>query len=198
MRLLHSLAKTRASFDDPNLVSHVGLVAGMSAGADSIDDMDLLRHGTMSALFGGIHALSTLGSHLRSYTWGTSAAGEDGREFLANLAAQAPLLAGADVLAFLDIDSMQKRVYGHKKQGASFGHTKILGKSSWPGVPPRSPPGKRMSRLTRRTGRPRRPARRKCSSLTPRTGRCAGWPRSPPAARATSAAGSQPRSRGSS
>ena len=49
------------------------LVAGMIGGADSIDDMDLLRHGAMDALFGGIRALSTLGSHLRSYTWETSA-----------------------------------------------------------------------------------------------------------------------------
>ena len=29
-----------------------------------------------------------------------------------NLAGLAPLLPGADVLAFVDIDSMQKRVYG--------------------------------------------------------------------------------------
>jgi hypothetical protein len=36
---------------------------------------------------------------------------------------------GKNVLAFLDIDSQQKRVYGHKKQGAAFGHTKIQGKS---------------------------------------------------------------------
>ena len=48
-----------------------------------------------------------------------------GRELLAELARQAPLLPGADVLAFVDIDSMQRRVYGHKKQGAAFGHTKI-------------------------------------------------------------------------
>jgi hypothetical protein len=33
------------------------------------------------------------------------------------------------VLAFIDIDSMQKRVYGHQKQSARFGHTKIQGKS---------------------------------------------------------------------
>ena len=106
------------------------LVAGMAAGADSIDDMNLLRHGAMSALFGGIRAPSTLGSHLRSYTWGNvSQLEKAGREFLANLAGQAPLLPGADVLAFIDIDSMQKRVYGHKKQGAKFGHTKIQGKS---------------------------------------------------------------------
>jgi hypothetical protein len=36
---------------------------------------------------------------------------------------------GAKTLAFIDIDSMQKRVYGHSKQGARFGHTKIQGKS---------------------------------------------------------------------
>jgi hypothetical protein len=164
---LHSLAKTHASFDDPNLVSHSGLVpvmalaeraglgdlaaehvrpggecgvnahlkvpalaAGMAAGADSIDDMDVLRHGAMSTLFGGIRAPSTLGSHLRCYTWGNvSQLEKAGREFLAELARRAPLLPGAGTLAFLDIDSMQKRVYGHQKQGARFGHTKIQGKS---------------------------------------------------------------------
>jgi hypothetical protein len=164
---LHSLAKTHASFDDPNLVSHAGLVpvmalagraglpdlvaeharpggecgvnahlkvpalvAGMAAGADSIDDMDLLRHGAMSTLFGGIRAPSTLGSHLRCYTWGNvSQLEKAGREFLVRLARESPLLPGADVLAFIDIDSMQKRVYGHRKQGARFGHTKIQGKS---------------------------------------------------------------------
>jgi hypothetical protein len=167
VRLLHSLAKTHASFDDPNLVSHAGLVpvmalaqraglgelaaehvrpggecgvnahlkvpclvAGMAAGADSIDDMGLLRHGAMGALFGGVRAPSTLGSHLRSYTWGNVAQLEKaGREFLAELARQAPLLPGAGTLAFIDIDSMQKRVFGHAKQGARFGHTKIQGKS---------------------------------------------------------------------
>jgi hypothetical protein len=36
------------------------LVAGMVAGADSIDDMDLLRHGWMGRLFTGIRAPSTL------------------------------------------------------------------------------------------------------------------------------------------
>jgi hypothetical protein len=167
VRLLHSLAKAHASFDDPNLVSHAGLVpvmalagragladlvaehvtpggecgvnadlkvpclvAGMAAGADSIDDMDMLRHGAMDRLFGGIRAPSTLGSHLRCYTWGNvSQLEKTGREFLAELARQAPLLPGAETLAFIDIDSMQKRVYGHQKQGAKFGHTKIQGKS---------------------------------------------------------------------
>ena len=92
------------------------LVAGMAAGADSIDDMGVLRHGAMAALFAGIRAPSTLGSFLRSFTWGNvRQADRAGREFLARLARRAPLLPGADVLAFVDIDSAQKRVYGHKK-----------------------------------------------------------------------------------
>jgi hypothetical protein len=47
-----------------------GSVAGMIGGADSIDDLGLLRHGAMGMLFGGIWAPSTLGSFLRSFTWG--------------------------------------------------------------------------------------------------------------------------------
>ena len=167
MRLLHVLARTHASFDDPNLVSRAGLVpvmalaqraglaalvaehvrpggdcgvnaylkvpclvAGMVAGADSIDDMDLLRHGALPALFGGIRAPSTLGSHLRSFTWGNVRQLEVvNRQLLSELARRAPLLPGKETLAFIDIDAMQKRVYGHRKQGAGFGHTKIQGKS---------------------------------------------------------------------
>jgi len=106
------------------------LVAGMIAGADSIDDLDVLRHGTMPALFGGIRAPSTLGSFLRSFTWGNSLQlAKVSRLLLAELARRTPLLPGKDTVAFLDIDSMQKRVYGHAKQGAAFGHTKIQGKS---------------------------------------------------------------------
>jgi hypothetical protein len=88
------------------------LVAGMIAGADSIDDMDLLRHGAMPALFGGIRAPSTLGSFLRSFTWGNVLQPEKvSRLLLADLARRVPLLPGKDTVAFLDIDSMQKRVY---------------------------------------------------------------------------------------
>jgi hypothetical protein len=167
MRLLHSLARTHASFDDPHLVSRAGLVpvaalaqragladlaaghvrpggpcgvnapvkisclvTGMAGGADSIDDMDLLRHGAMPALFGGVRAPSTLGSFLRSFTWGNVLQlGKVNRLMLAELARRAPLLPGRQALAFVDIDSQQKRVYGHQKQGAAFGHTKIQGKS---------------------------------------------------------------------
>ena len=105
------------------------LAAGMAAGADSIDDMDLLRHGAMGVLFGGIRAPSTLGSFLRSFTFGNVLQLQKAhRQFLAELARRTPLLPGADILTFIDIDSQQKRIYGHAKQGAAFGHTKIAGK----------------------------------------------------------------------
>jgi hypothetical protein len=106
------------------------LVAGMAAGAGSIEDLDVLRHGALPEVFGGVRAPSTLGSFLRSFTFGNVRQLEKaGREFLAELARRTPLLPGADQLAFADVDSMQRRVYGHKKQGAAFGHTKIQGKT---------------------------------------------------------------------
>jgi Transposase DDE domain group 1 len=107
-----------------------GIVAGMIGGADSIDDLDLLRHGAMPTLFGGIRAPSTLGSFLRAFTWGNALQLQKvSRLLLGELARRAPLLPGKNALAFVDIDSQQKRVYGHNKQGAGFGHTKIQGKS---------------------------------------------------------------------
>lgn len=53
---------------------------------------------------------------MRSFTWGNVLQlGKVHRQFLAELARRVPLLPGADVLAFVDIDSQRKRVYGHKK-----------------------------------------------------------------------------------
>jgi hypothetical protein len=48
----------------------MALVAGMVAGADSINDMDLLRHGGMGRLFIDVRAPSTLGTFLRLFTFG--------------------------------------------------------------------------------------------------------------------------------
>src|SRR5882757_11351818 len=46
------------------------VVAGMLAGADSIDDLNLARHGGMPSLFASVYAPSTLGSFLRTFTHG--------------------------------------------------------------------------------------------------------------------------------
>jgi hypothetical protein len=45
-----------------------------------------------------------------------------------NLVEQTNLLSGIEDQATVDIDSLLQPVYGHAKQGAGFGHTKISGK----------------------------------------------------------------------
>jgi hypothetical protein len=68
---LYDLLAEHLTVDSPNRVAKAGcVIAGMLAGADSIDDLDVLRHGAMGRLFGGIRAPSTLGTYLRSFTHG--------------------------------------------------------------------------------------------------------------------------------
>jgi hypothetical protein len=165
MRLSHARRAISVRFDDPNLVSCVGLVpvmalaqrsglatllaerltiaakgganaaakvlaliAGMVCGADSIDDMDLLRHGGMGRLFDGIRAPSTLGTFLRAFTFGhvrqldAVAAG-----LLARLAAATPVLPDAREVVLVDIDDTVRQTYGYAKQGAGRGYTGIKG-----------------------------------------------------------------------
>ena len=106
-------------------------LVGMAAGADSIDDMDLLRHGAMPDLFGGVRAPSTLGSFLRSFTWGNVRQLERvSRELLAELA-RARLLPGAQTLAFVDLDSMQRRVYGIRSRAWCSGTPILKARRCW-------------------------------------------------------------------
>ncbi|OKJ40120.1 hypothetical protein AMK22_10655 [Streptomyces sp. CB01580] len=101
------------------------IVVGMAAGADSIDDLDVLRHGAIPMLFGGIRAPSTLGTFLRAFTHGHALQLHAvHRGFLAALAAHTPLLPGSGEKAFIDVDSTHKRVYGRAKQGAEYGRFK--------------------------------------------------------------------------
>ncbi|MCA1701781.1 MAG: hypothetical protein LC808_00320 [Actinobacteria bacterium] len=48
----------------------MSLVAGMLAGADSIEDVDRLRHAGNTIVFDQIRAPSTLGTFLRAFTHG--------------------------------------------------------------------------------------------------------------------------------
>ncbi|GAB3197517.1 hypothetical protein GCM10027062_09400 [Nocardioides hungaricus] len=69
---LHDLLDDRLSIDSANATAKTAaIVGGMLAGADSIDDLDLLRHGAMPRLFSGVRAPSTLGTFLRTFTHGT-------------------------------------------------------------------------------------------------------------------------------
>jgi len=108
------------------------LVAGMTAGADSIDDMGLLRHGALPGLFGGVRASSTLGSFLRSFTWGNVAQLQKvHRQLLAELARRAPLLPGADVVAFLDIDSSRRGSTATRSRARRSGIRRSRARACW-------------------------------------------------------------------
>ncbi len=177
MKLSHTLTRTSAIFDDPNLVSSAGLVpvlsladraglrrladehlsvptdkganaglkvaslvAGMVAGADSIDDMAVLRHGGMGRLFARAYAPSTLGSFLRAFTFGhVRQLDAVAARFLLSVtrlvglsaAVPGPVAggdqAGAGGYAFVDVDDTIIEVHGHAKQGAGFGYTRVRG-----------------------------------------------------------------------
>ena len=106
------------------------LVAGMAAGADSIDDMALLRHGGMGRVFTGAYAPSTLGSFLRSFTFGhVRQADAVASRFLLNLAEHTGLLGGRQDAGpvLVDIDDTIVEVHGYQKQGAAFGYSGIRG-----------------------------------------------------------------------
>ena len=103
------------------------LVAGMVAGADSIDDMALLRHGGMGRVFARAYAPSTLGSFLRSFTFGhVRQLDAVASRFLTALTAQAPPCEGSGRV-LVDIDDTIIEVHGHAKQGAGFGYSGVRG-----------------------------------------------------------------------
>ena len=121
-----SRIKSGAANPAPKLAT---VVAGMCVGADSIDDVDVVRSGGMKTLFGGVYAPSTVGTLLREFTFGHARQLEAVLgEHLVALCGRVDLLVGADERVFIDIDSLLRPVYGQAKQGASYGHTKIAGK----------------------------------------------------------------------
>lgn len=104
------------------------LVAGMLAGADSFDDMAVLRHGAMSTVFDCAYAPSTLGSFLRAFTFGhVRQLDAVASRVLTGLARHSSIVAGIDDLALVDIDDTIIEVHGYGKQGAGFGYSGVRG-----------------------------------------------------------------------
>jgi hypothetical protein len=113
------------------------LVGGMVAGADSIDDMALLRHGGMGRVFARAYAPSTLGSFLRAFTFGhVRQLDAVAARFLVALAGLTRLLGcphpaddeqSQGSYALLDVDDTIVEVHGYAKQGAGFGYSRIRG-----------------------------------------------------------------------
>ena len=105
----------------------LSLVHGMLAGADSIDDMNVLRAGSTSMVLGHrVMAPSTLGTFLRAFTFGHVRQ----LDRVLDVAIRRAWEAGAgpgDGPLVIDIDSFVGEVHGYQKQGASYGYTKKLG-----------------------------------------------------------------------
>src|SRR5262245_5631096 len=100
----------------------------MVAGADSIDDMDLLRHGGMGRLFVGVRAPSTLGTFLRAFRFGhVRQLDAVAARFLAGLARHSPIIGVSEPVTFLDLDDTVRATFGYAKQGAGYGYTGVKG-----------------------------------------------------------------------
>jgi hypothetical protein len=130
---LHDLLEEQLRIASPNATAKAtSVVGGMLAGADSIDDLDLLRHGGMPRLFSGVRAPSTLGTFLRSFTHGhVQQLDAVGGALLAGLTERAPgVVAGGDTaegIAFVDVDDTIREVHGYAKQAAAYGYTGVRG-----------------------------------------------------------------------
>jgi len=84
------------------------ITAGMAAGADCIDDLDVIGSGGMEQLFGGVYACSTLGQFLREFTHGHARQlASVARAHLVNLVQNSGLLPG-----------LASRVCGHRLAAA--------------------------------------------------------------------------------
>jgi hypothetical protein len=104
------------------------LVAGMVAGADSIDDMALLRHGAMGTVFERPYAPSTLGSFLRQFSFGhVRQLDAVASRVLSNLAEHTPVLDGIEGPVLVDIDDTIIEVHGYAKQGSGYGYSGVRG-----------------------------------------------------------------------
>ena len=130
---LSDLLGEHLSVDSANAaVKSTGVIAGMLTGADSIDDLNVLRHGGMPRLFDDIRAPSTYGTYLRTFTHGhVQQLDAAGSRLLAGLTSRVPgLIRGGsdpDGIAYLDLDDTIREVHGYAKQAAAYGYSKVFG-----------------------------------------------------------------------
>ena len=105
----------------------MSLVHGMLAGADSIDEMNVLRAGSTGLVLGHrVMAPSTLGTFLRAFTFGHVRQLDRVLDQALRRAWAAGAGPGEGPLV-IDIDSFVGEVYGYQKQGAGYGYTKKRG-----------------------------------------------------------------------
>jgi hypothetical protein len=94
------------------------LIHSLLAGGECIDDANALRAGGTAAVLGhAVRAPSTLGTFLRSFTWGHVRQLDHVADALLTRAWQAGARAGAEPVT-LDLDSTLCETFGKQKQGA--------------------------------------------------------------------------------
>lgn len=104
------------------------VVAGMLAGADDIDGLDVLRAGGMTRLLGTVRAPSTIGTFLRSLTYGHGLQlGAVNRRLVAGLARLVPSLISSEGPVLVDLDDTMREVHGYQKQAVAYGYNKTKG-----------------------------------------------------------------------
>jgi hypothetical protein len=109
------------------------VVAEMITGADSIDDLGLLREGAVGKVLPGVKAPSTLGTFLRAFTFGhVRQLDAVADRLLTELAGQVGLLPGPaaghrDAVCWLDVDDTMRQTHGYRKQGVGYGYNKVKG-----------------------------------------------------------------------
>ena len=103
------------------------LVHAILAGADCIDDAEVLRTGSTAEVLGHqVMAPSTIGTFLRSFTFGHVRQLDRVAETIMGRAWAAGAGPGEAPLT-IDVDSTVCEVHGHHKQGAAYGYTRQLG-----------------------------------------------------------------------
>ena len=103
------------------------LVHAMVAGADCIDDLELLRSGSTASVLGHqVMAPSTVGTFLRAFTFGHVCQLDRLTEMILGRAWAAGAGPGEGPLT-VDVDSTICEVHGYHKQGACYGYTRRLG-----------------------------------------------------------------------
>ena len=105
----------------------MSLVHGMLAGADRIDQMNVLRAGSTQLVLGHrVMAPSTLGTFLRAFSFGHVRQLDRVLDGALGRAWEAGAGPGDGPLV-IDIDSFIGEVHSDHKQGASYGYTRQLG-----------------------------------------------------------------------
>ena len=106
----------------------LSLVASMLLGGTHIDHADRLRSAsTQRVLPFRVMAPSTLGTFLRSFTWGHICQLSKALGLLQTRMWSLPGAGPGDRPLIIDVDSTICEVHGKKKEGAAYGHTGVLG-----------------------------------------------------------------------